>query len=94
MVESESNSDKRYVMRSILEPLPKERSSKFCPKCYQHIGREIPHPSCTPASARKNLTNLVSQLSTNGQGQVASEVSKGLVSSSSQDDMVEMSGQK
>ena len=81
--EPETSADKRYIMKSIKEPVPPERSYKFCENCYQHIGRGIPHPSCTPARAKKNLANLVSQLSTNGQGQVVAEVLKGLASSSS-----------
>ena len=40
--EPERNADKRYIMKSIIEPVPAERSYKFCDKCYQHIGRGIP----------------------------------------------------
>ena len=69
--EKERNADKRYIMKSIIEPVPAEKSYKFCPKCYQHIGRGIPHP-CTPASAKANLANIVAQLPENSQGQVVS----------------------
>ena len=44
--EPERNADKRYIMKSIIEPVPAERSYKFCDKCYQYIDRGIPHP-CT-----------------------------------------------
>ena len=81
--ERETSADKRYIMKSIREPVPPERTYKFCNNCYQHIGRGIPHPPCTPATAKKNLANLVSQLSTNDQGQVVAEVLKGLQASSS-----------
>ena len=79
--EPERNADKRYIMKSIIEPVPAERSYKFCDKCYQHIGRGIPHP-CTPASAKKNLANIVAQLPENSQGQVVSSCLKTLASTS------------
>ena len=82
--EPETSAEKKYIMRSIKEPVPPEKSYKFCDICYQHIGRGIPHP-CTVASAKKNLANLVSNLTTNGQGQVVAECLKGLASCSSQD---------
>ena len=78
------NADNMYVMKS-WEPVPPEKTYKFCDKCYQHIGKGIPHP-CTVGSAKKHLANMVAQLPTNGQGQVVAECLKGLASSSSSKD--------
>ena len=65
------------------EPLAPEKKEifKLCGKCYQHIGRGIPH-CCTVANLKKNLANIVSQLSPKDQGHIVSECVKNLASTS------------
>ena len=88
--EPDLNANKRYLMRSKATVPPEKKKFKFCPNCYQHTGPGIPHPPCTPAAAKKNLAELVSQLDTTGQQQVVSSSLKLLASSSNTEPGSEM----
>ena len=63
------------------EPVPPEKKKKkFCTNCYQYIGPGIPH-KCTEASAKKNLANIIKDMSTRDQEQVVGECAKSLAAS-------------